>query len=161
MNPSAPQNQASKNRVTRFLSALLIGFALVFILAAAECTQETTFIDAQEEICGDGTDNDGDGRIDCKDSECELQCRLELTVNPTLTTSHDTQTVSGTHRNANRIVIEVQPSNSNGGTATLAANTWSFKVVGLQIGDNALNIVASDSLGATKNVQTTIKRLGE
>lgn len=158
---NSPNLLTHRARLTRTLTALTACACLGWVLMAAKCDQTTTFIAAQNEICTDGKDNDEDGRVDCRDSECAVQCALELTIRPTLNTPHDTQTVSGTHKNANRIVIDVQPSSDKGGTATLSGTDWSFKVTGLQVGDNTLTVVASDSLGATQSVTSTIKRTGE
>src|SRR6478736_10450578 len=49
--------------------------ALIFLMAGSAYAQSTT------EICNDGKDNNGDGKIDCNDSFCNFAANIEKGCN--------------------------------------------------------------------------------
>ncbi len=149
---------AALSTCLRLCTGLLGAGALLLTLTASKCKQDVVFVDAQKEICTDGIDNDQNGKIDCADSECLNVCTLDLAVFPTVQTSVDTQTISGTHRRAASIAVNTKPDISASGKATLTGSTWTFLVTRLQEGGNEITIIASDSSGQTKTVTTSITR---
>ena len=64
------------HRPNPFLMALAAS-GLLMALMASKC--ETEFIPYVKEECGDTQDNDADGDVDCKDSDCAVACAVEAT----------------------------------------------------------------------------------
>lgn len=149
---------ATLSTCLKLCTGLLGAGALLLTLTASECQQDIHFTQALKETCSDGIDNDHNGKVDCADSECLIVCTLDLAVFTPVQTSADTQTISGTHRRAASIAVNIKPDISASGKATLEGSTWSYKVTKLQAGSNEITIIASDSSGQTKTVTTSITR---
>lgn len=164
MNAFGPFQKQKPKRKTWIPAALwskgtgiLTSLSLLFLLTASKCDNETRFIGAKQEICGDGIDNDDNGKADCADSYCQSSCVLELSVNPTFQTSADSQMISGRHNHASKIVVELLPNYETNGFATITGLEWSFMARKLANGTNNVTITASDSAGNKKTETTTIK----
>jgi Bacterial Ig-like domain len=138
-------------------AGVFASFGIFFVLTLANCNNETHFIASKLEICTDGIDNDDNGKADCADSYCSASCVLELTVNPTFQTAADSQLVSGRHKHASKIVVEVLPNYASNGPATLTGLEWSFMARKLAQGNNTLTITATDSAGKSKSVTASIQ----
>jgi hypothetical protein len=131
--------------------------ALGFVLTASKCDNIIDFPGVKPEICDDKIDNDSDGAIDCKDSECAASCRVSITLDDIGPIDHDTVRIGGTVENQTSIEIQVRKT----GTAdpavvdglswhsTLrqlsgAGTTWNVTVIatGLQGKDTATDSVS-------------------
>jgi len=142
------------------LSILAICLTAIFLFTASRCDQTVAFSQAKNEICGDGLDNDDNGKSDCADNFCAPQCLLELTVAPTFTTEADSQVITGTHRRAKNITVEISPNPGGSGKATLVdGETWTFTARQLGKVRNELTITADDGLGQQKTVTVYITRV--
>jgi hypothetical protein len=116
-------------KATKWIASLAGALALVFVLSASKCV--TDFPPYVQEICTDNLDNDGDGLIDCKDSDCNLECQVNVTVatvpSPIAT---DSITLTGTQFNASSINVSIVPSGLPG-VAVITGGAWQAKVTGL------------------------------
>lgn len=69
------------NRTIRFSKIfLLITFSSLFCSLLA-CSDDSNNQESQVEICNDSIDNDGDGFIDCEDSNCSTSTSCEEICN--------------------------------------------------------------------------------
>lgn len=136
------------------------GAALIFALSASKCQTDTIIVPYVAEICNDNIDNDGDGQIDCLDSDCDAQCQVHVNINPILPTLPvDSLTVTGTHFKATGITVSVLPSGSGGGPAAVSGDIWSIHLTNLSaLGVYTVTAVASDAQGRQDTATATFER---
>ena len=121
-------------KVRRLLTTLAGGTAVLFALSASKCHNTTDFPPFVQEICTDNLDNDSDGKKDCLDSDCNLECTVEVTINavsPTL--NFDSLTLTGTVTNATGVAVSIDPTAlvENSGQATVTGSAWKAKITGM------------------------------
>lgn len=121
-------------KARRLFTTLAGGAAVLFALTAYKCNSTTDFPAFLPEICTDDLDNDSDGKKDCLDTDCDLACTVDLTINavsPTLTV--DSLTLTGKVANATGVAISVNPAAQvqNSGQATVTGSTWTASITGL------------------------------
>jgi hypothetical protein len=144
----------------RFLLPFFGGLGAYFVLTASQCRTSTEFVDFTPEVCGDRLDNDNDGRIDCKDSDCAEKCDLDVFLFPVSSPIDvDSVKVSGTHRNASLLTFTVEPA-GEGGSLKPTGPTWEFWVRKLILPDTTytITVIASDTLNQTDRKTLTVKR---
>ena len=66
-----------------------------------------------KEICTDTLDNDTDGKSDCQDSDCDVECEVHVKSIRSPPFGTDTVNVSGTHTKATGIA-DRHPQRSSG-----------------------------------------------
>jgi hypothetical protein len=145
---------------TKFIISLLtVAGTLATILTLSNCESTTDFPPAVNEICTDNIDNDGDGLTDCKDSECDKTCGVQVTVTPVSDkVTEDTLSISGTHVNAQSISITIAPSGI-ASAATINGNTWTAKLSQLVNRESyTATIVAKDAQNGTNTVTLSFDR---
>lgn len=132
----------------KFLLPLVAGFGTCFVLTASKCQTDTIFVDFTPEICGDKLDNDGDGKTDCKDSDCSNACTVTLNLFPIPSPiKNDSLTISGTQHNASSIAIQIAPD-GEGGTLQPTQENWEFTLLDLSKDTTyTVTVIASDALG--------------
>ncbi len=151
--------KATASPAARILLGLAAASAALFALTASKCDSSTAFVPFVAEICTDNQDNDEDGFIDCKDSDCDRACELTVTINDfSKPVTRDTLPLSGTHAHATSVVVSVTPSGT-GGTAVLAGDTWSLSVTNLSARTTyTLMAVATDAQDRHDTATTTFLR---
>lgn len=121
--------------------------ALAWLLMGSECRQEVSFPEASPEVCNNLEDDDEDGRIDCADSECSLECQPSITLYPVLSpTAVDSQTIGGTRAHVQSITVSLEPPLASPGAVQMTDGAWSILLRGLAEGSNAITVIAADSL---------------
>lgn len=122
---------ARKPGPERILLAIAAAGAAILTLTASECKTTTSFPEFIPEICSDDKDNDEDGRVDCKDSDCSGECKVSVTIDdfskPVLVDSFQ---LTGTQIRASSVVVNISPTGV-GGSATLESGTWKRAVIGI------------------------------
>lgn len=136
------------------LAALLTGGALFSSLLLSGCEYETKFVDFVPEICNDKVDNDEDTRIDCDDTDCDAQCRVEVVVLPPGNTTADTLRVSGTHLNAASVTIQVTPDGAGGNARLDSSGAWDFLIT--SISSTTLHTITATATSAKGLKDTAI-----
>lgn len=133
-------------------------FALVFIISASECQNETIFVPFAKELCTDKIDNDGNGLIDCDDSECARECKVKVSINPISSPiTIDSLAISGTQFRASAMTVSVEPGYAN--TAIRSGNTWQTLLTKLTIlGDYTVRVIGVDSAGKRDTAIATFQR---
>ena len=129
--------------------------ALGLVFTASDCSHTLSFTPPlNREICDDGIDNDGNGRVDCRDAECLLQCRPELTVDPiAVPVRQDSLELSGNAARAASVTVTASPSGI-GGQAQISGLRWTFLLRNLKNGEHTLVAVAVDSTGHLRDTVT-------
>lgn len=120
--------------------------ALVLVLTASKCEQTTAIIPYVKEICTDQIDNDEDGKTDCADSECDLDCAVSVSIDPIpVRISTDTLDIKGHHVHATAVtVVSLSPSGTPG-TATVSGDAWTARLTNLsQSANYTVTVVASN-----------------
>ena len=135
-------------KARRLFTTLAGGTAVLFALTAYKCQSTTEFPAFVPEICTDDLDNDSDGKKDCQDTDCELACTVDLTidaVSPTLNV--DSLTLAGSVTNATGVAISTDPvaQVQNSGQATVTGSTWKAKITGLST--NGVYTVTARAVG--------------
>jgi hypothetical protein len=133
--------------------ALVAGLSVVgAVFLGSDCSHDFSFTPpVNREICTDGIDNDGNGRIDCRDSECLAQCRPEITIDPLpATVAADSVALAGTCLRAASIAVSSDPSGL-GGQAQISGARWSFLLRNLENGDHTVTAVVTDSTGLLRD----------
>ena len=124
--------------------------AAVLVLTASKCEEATTFPSFTKEICADQADNDGDGKIDCADSDCDSSCAVSITIDqlPGVVPA-DSLELKGHHTRATSIaVISLTPA-GNYGTAVITGDTWMVRLSQLgQTTAYTVRVVASNGTRA-------------
>lgn len=144
---------ARKPGQQRLLSALALTGAAAFVLTAAKCENRTTFPEFLPEMCTDKLDNDEDGKVDCKDTDCADECRVTVTINEfAKPVKVDTLEVSGNQTNAASVVVNLTAPGV-GGTATVEAGTWKRSLVITTDTTYTLTVIATN--GDIKDTATT------
>src|SRR6185295_14028055 len=141
-------------RASNLLGLLAVGF----IFTASECRNDLTILPKVDpEICGDGLDNDNNGKIDCRDDECVNVCRPDLTVtDPGQTIRADSLELTGTCTHAASITVSLEPPLSgNPGGMVISETAWSVMLRNLQNGHITATAVAVDSTGHLRDTATT------
>lgn len=138
----------------RILLAFAAAGAAILTLTASECKTTTSFPEYVKEICSDDKDNDEDGRIDCKDSDCSGECNVSVTIDdfskPVLVDSFQ---LTGTQSRATSVVVNISPTGV-GGSATLENGTWKRSLSGLTADTTyTLKVIAAN--GEIKDTATT------
>ena len=111
-------------RITFAPVLLPVLVALGFLLTASKCERHLDFPPYVAEICTDTQDNDGDGLVDCLDSDCDQACGVRIVLfPPTATITGDTLTVQGTHENAASVSVTVRPSGRSD-AASISGSSW-------------------------------------
>jgi hypothetical protein len=120
--------------------------ALAFALCASKCEQTTAIVPYVAEICNDNLDNDTDGNTDCQDSDCDLQCKVHVQINPIAPTiTADTLKITGTNFKATGIALQILPTGT-AGAVTITGDTWSAMLTNLGTpGQYTLKAIASDA----------------
>jgi hypothetical protein len=126
--------QVLSKPVFRASASLAAAGALVLVLTASKCGEETTFPAFVAEICSDNIDNNSDGKIDCADPSCggTAACTVSLSfdVLPGVITK-DTLVLTGHQTNATSVaVLSVTPA-GNSSPATITGETWSATLTNL------------------------------
>jgi hypothetical protein len=148
-------------KASKALATLAGAAAILTALTASKCEQNTEIIPFVAEICADKLDNDEDGRTDCRDSDCDLACEVEVgfVATPATITS-DSLTLRGSHANASGIAVSITPSGTSPGNATLTGNDWEARFIGLsQRTAYIVTAIASDENGRKDTATTTFQRL--
>lgn len=134
-------------------------FALAFVISASDCHTNTEIVPYVKEICTDNIDNDGDGLTDCKDSDCALECKVQLTLTPIpATVNTDSILISGTHSHAASIAVTV----TTPGIASqpvLSGSTWQASLT--RMTDNitySVVVIATDSNSQSDTVKASFER---
>jgi len=139
--------QVLSKPVLRASASLAAAGALVLVLTASKCEEETIFPGYTPEICTDNLDNNNDGKIDCADPSCggTAACTVTLSfdVLPGIITK-DTLVLTGHQTNATAVaVLSVIPA----GTAapgTITGDAWSAMLTNLsQKGNYTVTVVGS------------------
>lgn len=116
-------------------AAVLPAAALGLVLTGSKCTQTTEFIAFAAETggqCIDKSDNDNDGKIDCADSDCDLECAVSVYIDPVPDRiTADTLHLKGTQRNAKTVTITSITPSGSAGTVTLNGENWSADLTNL------------------------------
>lgn len=147
-----------KTALNTTISAAILPACALLALMAAKCEQVTEFPPYVQETCSDKADNDDDGKIDCDDSDCKLECAVKVVMFTPSNTSSDSVTVSGTHTNASSVSLTVSPS-GNGGSATLSGGSWSFSIKNLsQTGLHTVTATATSADGLKDTAVATFTR---
>lgn len=140
------------------LNAAILPACALLALTAAKCQQATEFPPYVQETCSDKADNDDDGKIDCDDTDCRLECAVKVVLFTPSNTTSDSVAVSGTHTNASSISVTVSPS-GNGGSATLSGGSWSFTIRNLsQTGLHSVTATATSAEGLKDTAVATFNR---
>jgi hypothetical protein len=145
-------------RLAQVLSITAGSAALVFALCASKCEQSTEIIPYVKEICADTVDNDADGLVDCRDSDCDFECTVSVAINQIPTLTKDSLTVTGTHFNATGITLSVLPSGT-AGTPVITGNTWTAQIT--QLADRTtytVTAIASDAQSRRDTATATFDR---
>src|SRR4051812_10044328 len=117
---------------TSKLAAIAGAMGAIFILSASKCETTTEILPpSPDEICNDGIDNDTDGKMDCADTDCLLECRVSVFVFPTTPTSLDTLRISGTHENAQSITVTLSAGGGSAATPVISGTKWDCLISGL------------------------------
>lgn len=145
-------------RTLPILMTLAVG--AVALLSLSNCEQTTTFVPFIKEICGDKTDNDSDGKLDCDDSDCQVECSVDITISPTSPTSEDSLQISGSSRNAQSISILVTPSPGLSRAAVLeSGGGWSAMLYDLKTAQTyAVKAIATSPQGTHDTATTSVER---
>jgi hypothetical protein len=116
----------------RAAAVLAAAGALVLVLTASKCEEQTTFPAYVQEICNDKIDNDGDGKIDCADSDCDPSCAVSISIDalPGIITT-DSLTLTGHQTNATSVAVASVSPTGTPATATITGETWSVKISNL------------------------------
>lgn len=131
----------------RAAASLAAAGALVLVLTASKCEEETTFPAYIAEICTDNIDNNNDGKIDCLDPSCSgtAACTVTLSfdVLPGVITK-DTLVLTGHQTNATAVaVLSVSPVGI-ASPATISGDAWSATLTNLtQNGTYTVSVVGS------------------
>ncbi len=145
-------------KAAKALYALAGASALAFALTASKCETDTVIVPYVQEICNDKIDNDGDGLIDCQDSDCDVECKVQVNINPISPISTDSLTVTGTHFNATGIALSILPSGS-AGAAVISGNSWTAHLTLLSDKTTyTLTAIASDAQGRLDTATATLIR---
>ncbi|MBW8889020.1 MAG: hypothetical protein JF616_14800 [Fibrobacteres bacterium] len=116
----------------RAAAGLAAAGAVILVFTASKCVQDTTFTNYVPEICTDKIDNDGDGLIDCADTDCDPACAVSISLDAlpgTFTT--DTLVLTGIQRNATSVaVVSITPSGTPV-SAVITNDTWKATIPGL------------------------------
>lgn len=137
---------------------LLGGAALLFALVAAKCESHTEFPGFVDENCIDGVDNDEDGQKDCVDVDCAVACAVEVFITAPAPAVADSLKISGTHRNATSISIQVTPSGA-GGAANIVGESWDFMIKGISgTGIHTITATATSAKGLKDTDSATFQR---
>jgi hypothetical protein len=116
----------------RAAAGLAAAGAIILVFTASKCEQDTTFTNFVPENCTDKIDNDGDGQIDCADSDCALACAVSISLDalPGIFTT-DTLVLTGTQTNATSVaVVSISPAGTPV-SATITNDTWKATIPGL------------------------------
>jgi hypothetical protein len=143
----------------RILYPLAGAIALLFALCASKCEHTTEIVPFVKEICTDVQDNDGDGKVDCQDSDCDDECAVHVHINPMADLrGTDSLTVTGTHFKATGIILSVTPSGT-AGAATIIGDTWSARVSQLQdLNTYTIRAIGSDAQNRSDTATATVTR---
>lgn len=134
-------------------------FALLFIIAASECQNETEFVPFVAENCTDNIDNDNDGLIDCKDSDCAKDCKIHVTIDSIMSPIKiDSLAISGTQFRATHINISVSPI-AVAGLPIIRGSKWQCQLTKLTVpATYTVMVIGTDSLNNTDTARTTFQR---
>lgn len=148
-------------KASRTLATIAGAAALLTALTASKCEQTTEIVPFMAEICADNLDNDADGRADCRDSDCNLVCEVEVTIGATpATLTSDSLTIKGSHVNASSIAVTITPIGTSPGNATLTGDGWEARFIGLsQRTTYAVTAIASDDSDRKDTVTITFQRV--
>lgn len=116
----------------RAAAGLAAAGAVVLVFTASKCVEQTTFPTYIAEICTDKIDNDGDGKIDCEDSDCDAACSVSITLDalPGIFTT-DTLILTGHQTNATSVAVTSITPSGTPVTATITNDTWKAIIPGL------------------------------
>ncbi len=148
-------------KASRTLATIAAAATILTALTASKCVQKTEIVPFVAEICTDKVDNDEDGRTDCRDSDCDLVCEVEVSISatPTILTS-DSLTLNGSHANASSIAVTITPSGTSPGNATLTGNDWEARFTGLDEPTTyVVTVIASDENERKDTATVTFERI--
>jgi hypothetical protein len=118
----------------RAAAGLAAAGALVLVLTASKCEEQTTFPAYVQEICTDHIDNNGDGKIDCADPTCSgtPACVVSVSIDalPGIIPA-DTLTLTGHQTNATAVAVASISPAGIPAAATITGDTWSAKISNL------------------------------
>jgi hypothetical protein len=116
-------------RAATFLAA---ASALVLVLTASKCEEKTIFPPYVAEICADKIDNDGDGLVDCADSDCDLSCTVSISLDVLPGTfTPDSLVLTGHQTNATSVaVVSIVPAGAPA-AAVITGDNWKATLTGL------------------------------
>lgn len=106
--------------------------AAALALTAAQCEHKIDFPGFVAENCSDNVDNDEDGKADCNDTDCEEDCRVEVTIDqPTATITTDSLRLTGTHFNATTVAVSMSPGGTGGNAQKVGGDRWEYLVTNI------------------------------
>jgi hypothetical protein len=116
----------------RAAAGLAAAGACVLVFTASKCEQETIFPSYVAENCTDKADNDGDGKIDCEDSDCIPACAVSVTLDALPGTfATDTLILTGHQTNATSVAVASITPNGTPVAAVITSDTWKATIPGL------------------------------
>jgi len=116
----------------RATTGLAAAGALVLVLTASKCEEKTIFPPYVAEICTDKIDNDGDGLVDCADSDCDLSCTVSISLDALPATfATDSLILTGHQINATSVaVVSIVPAGAPA-AAVITGDAWKVALTGL------------------------------
>jgi len=134
-------------------------FALLFIVSASECHNQTEFVPFVAENCSDNIDNDNDGLIDCKDSDCAKECKIHVTIDSIVSPNkNDSIAISGTQFHATHITISLSPT-AVAGLPIITGNKWQCQLSKLtNLATYTVMAIGTDPLNNADTARTTFQR---
>lgn len=145
------------SRTPQILLSLAGAAAILFALSASKCETTTDFPPFVAEICTDKIDNDSDSHADCADSDCDLVCTVNVTINPlSPSITADTMNIAGTVTNATAVAVTVSPSGSvaNSGQAVVNGSNWTATLI--QLSDKRVYTIKAVAADANNRADTAI-----
>ncbi|MDQ3002739.1 MAG: hypothetical protein M3Y08_15935 [Fibrobacterota bacterium] len=148
-------------KASRTLATIAGAAAILTVLTASKCEQTTKIVPFVAENCTDILDNDEDGRADCRDSDCNNVCEVEITIGATpATLTSDSLTIEGSHVNASSIAVTITPNGTSPGNATFTGATWEARFIGLSLrATYVVTAIASDDSGRKDTATVTFQRV--